>query len=70
MNANLLGFFSGFPTHHFTDSIADVLKEELNIRDNLVFIAVSQITMCKTMTIQMECMRCLPREICLLQSTA
>lgn len=39
MNANLLGFFSGFPTHNFTDSIADVLKEELNIRVSLVFIS-------------------------------
>ncbi len=39
MNAKLLGFFSGFPTHHFTDSIADVLKEELNVRGSLVFIS-------------------------------
>lgn len=39
MNAKLLGFFSGFPTRHFTDSIADVLKKELNIRDSLVFIS-------------------------------
>lgn len=39
MNAKLLGFFSGFPTRHFTDSIADVLKEELNVRDSLVFIS-------------------------------
>jgi hypothetical protein len=23
MNAKLVGFFSGFPTSHFTDSIAD-----------------------------------------------
>ena len=38
MNAKLLGFFSGFPTHHFTDRIADVLREELNVRDSLVFI--------------------------------
>ena len=38
MNAKLLGFFSGFPTHHFTDRIADALKEELNVRDSLVFI--------------------------------
>lgn len=29
MNAKLLGFFSGFPTRHFTDPIAEVLKEEL-----------------------------------------
>lgn len=37
MNAKLLGFFSGFPTRHFTDCIADVLKEELNVRDSLAF---------------------------------
>lgn len=39
MNAKLVGFFSGFPTRHFTDSIADVLREELSIRDSLVFIS-------------------------------
>ena len=39
MNAKLIGFFSGFPTRHFTDSIAEVLKEELNVRDSLVFIS-------------------------------
>ena len=39
MNAKLIGFFSGFPTRHFTDSIAEVLKEELTIRDSLVFIS-------------------------------
>ncbi len=39
MNAKLLGFFSGFPTRHFTGSIADVLKKELNVRDSLVFIS-------------------------------
>ncbi len=39
MNARLLGFFSGFPTRHFTDSVADVLKEELNVRNSLVFIS-------------------------------
>ena len=39
MNAKLIGFFSGFPTRHFTDSIADVLREALNIRDSLVFIS-------------------------------
>ena len=39
MNAKLVGFFSGFPTRHFTDSIADVLKEELIVRDSLVFIS-------------------------------
>jgi DNA-binding MurR/RpiR family transcriptional regulator len=39
MNAKLVGFFSGFPTRRFTDSIAEVLKEELNIRESLVFIS-------------------------------
>jgi len=39
MNAKLLGFFSGFPTRHFTDPIAEVLKEALDTRDSLVFIS-------------------------------
>ena len=39
MNAKLVGFFSGFPTHHFTEGIAKVLKEELTERDSLVFIS-------------------------------
>lgn len=39
MNAKLLGLFNGFPTRHFTDPIADVLKKELNIRNSLVFIS-------------------------------
>lgn len=39
MSARLLGFFSGFPTHHFTEPIAAVLKEELSVRDSLVFIS-------------------------------
>ena len=39
MNAKLLGFFSGFPTHHFTDEIAEVLRENLPVRDTLVFIS-------------------------------
>lgn len=39
MNAKLLGFFSGFPTRHFTDDIADVLKKELTVRDSLVFVS-------------------------------
>ncbi len=32
MNAKMLGFFSGFPTRHFTDCVAQVLKAELTIR--------------------------------------
>lgn len=39
MNAQLLGFFSGFPTHHFPEDIAERLKEELVTRDSLVFIS-------------------------------
>jgi len=39
MNAKLVGFFSGFPTRHFTDDIAKVLKDELTVRDSLVFIS-------------------------------
>lgn len=39
MNAKLAGFFSGFPTRHFTDDIAKVLKAELTERDSLVFIS-------------------------------
>ena len=39
MNASLLGLFSGFPTHHFTDEIAQVLRENLFQRENLVFIS-------------------------------
>ena len=39
MNAKLLGFFSGFPTHHFTDEINQVLRENLPVREKLVFIS-------------------------------
>lgn len=39
MNAKLLGFFSGFPTRHFTDHIAEVLNNELTVRNSLVFIS-------------------------------
>ena len=39
MNAKLLGFFSGFPTHHFTDEIAEVLRDNLPVRGKLVFIS-------------------------------
>ena len=39
MNAKLSGLFSGFPTHHFTDEIALVLKENLPRRESLVFIS-------------------------------
>jgi len=39
LNAKLLGLFSGFPTHHFTDEIAEVLRENLVERKCLVFIS-------------------------------
>ena len=39
MNAQLLGFFSGFPTRHFPDDIVKRLKEELVVRNSLVFIS-------------------------------
>ncbi len=39
MNASLLGLFSGFPTHHFPDVIAQVLRENLPRRESLVFIS-------------------------------
>ncbi|MBQ8556572.1 MAG: Type 1 glutamine amidotransferase-like domain-containing protein [Clostridia bacterium] len=39
MNAHLLGFFSGFPTRHFPNDIAERLKEELSVRDSLVFVS-------------------------------
>ena len=39
MNASLLGLFSGFPTHHFPDAIAQVLRENLPRRESLVFIS-------------------------------
>ena len=39
MNASLLGLFSGFPTHHFPDEIAQVLRENLSRRESLVFIS-------------------------------
>lgn len=39
VNASLAGFFSGFPERKFTEAIAEVLKEELTCRKNLVFIS-------------------------------
>ena len=39
MNASLLGLFSGFPTHHFPDEIAQVLRAYLPRRGSLVFIS-------------------------------
>ena len=39
MNARLLGLFSGFPEHHFTEEIAQTLQDNLPRRDSLVFIS-------------------------------
>ena len=39
MNAKLLGLFSGFPTRHFPDEIAQSLRENLPRRESLVFIS-------------------------------
>ncbi len=39
MNASLLGLFSGFPTHHFPDEIARMLRESLPRRESLVFVS-------------------------------
>jgi len=39
MNAKLLGLFSGFPTRHFPINIVERLKEELEVRDSLVFVS-------------------------------
>ena len=39
MNAELLGLFSGFPTRHFPDEIARVLRECLPRRESLIFIS-------------------------------
>ena len=39
MNASMLGLFSGFPTRHFTDEIAGVLRDNLPRRESLVFIS-------------------------------
>lgn len=38
-NAKLLGFFSGFPTHHFPVNIIERLRKELIVRDSLVFVS-------------------------------
>ena len=39
MNAQLLGFFSGFPTRHFPADIIGRFREELTVRDSLVFVS-------------------------------
>lgn len=39
MSASLLGLFSGFPTHHFPDAVAQVLRAYLPRKESLVFIS-------------------------------
>ena len=39
MNAHILGLFSGFPEHHFSDDIDMVLRANLPKRDSIVFIS-------------------------------
>ena len=39
MSASLLGLFSGFPTHHFPDAVAQVLRAYLPRQESLVFIS-------------------------------
>ena len=39
MNAHILGLFSGFPEHHFSDAHEMVLRENLQKRDSIVFIS-------------------------------
>ena len=39
MNTRLLGFFSGFPTRHFPADIVSRLREELSVRESLVFVS-------------------------------
>ena len=39
MNARILGLFSGFPDHHFSDALETVLRENLPKRDSIVFIS-------------------------------
>ena len=39
MNTRLLGFFSGFPTRHFPTDIVSRLREELSVRESLVFVS-------------------------------
>lgn len=39
MSASLLGLFSGFPTHHFPEAVAQALRAYLPRRESLVFIS-------------------------------
>ena len=39
MKAQLLGFFSGFPTHHFPVNIIERIREELAVCESLVFVS-------------------------------
>ena len=48
MDYRLLGFFSGFPSHHFPGNVADRLREELTQRDSLVFVCTDPAGHAKT----------------------
>lgn len=39
INARMIGLFSGFPEHHFSDKLEAVLRENLPKRDLIVFIS-------------------------------
>ena len=39
MNAHIIGLFSGFPEHHFSDAHEMVLRENLQKRGSIVFIS-------------------------------
>ena len=38
MRKKFLAVFSGFPDHHFSDEIAERLRQELTVRKSIVFI--------------------------------
>ena len=41
MNAHIIGLFSGFPEHHFSDAHEKVLRENLQKRGSIVFISAA-----------------------------
>lgn len=70
MHARFLGFFSGFPTHHFPVGIAERLREELAVRDSLVFVSAWPSDMRGMTATPPECMPCLRNAACPLGDTA
>ena len=48
MDYRLLGFFSGFPGHHFPGEVAERLREELTRRGSLVFVCTDPAGHAKT----------------------